>query len=456
MWQTGRQQLTAIHYHMATNELHTWLTAGIAAAQDGKRAEARELLLRVVQIDENNGEAWLWLSRVVTTLEDREVCFENVLTLDPENEAAQRGLAEVRAQIAATPEVEPESALLHLETEHLIEEKVAVDFSNTELDDPFLCVYCAHRTGEDDWQCPNCKRSLYRTFYDQEQPRWIWTAWMLSVAEAIYVVGSLLVLAAILASALSIVRYNGQTVDVVDIFSVYFGQKTAVSPQAQAAILATLPREQFYLRLGFVIFDLVVAFGLLTRKRLFYILYIATLAVAAALLFTSVTMNPRTFVSSGAAATPLEGILQVAMNEALGVWLKVSIGIAGFFLLLKTALAFAMNDDFDTTTERLWCVIDATVHNPTGAFIRAKAYMKREMWTLAALYLQRAISLQPSNADYYLGLAECYARLGRYQPSLHLLDQAQRLQPESPVIPNLRGVILELQARATSTSTGGI
>jgi tetratricopeptide (TPR) repeat protein len=441
---------------MGANELHTWLTDGIAAAQAGKRAEARELLLRVVQIDEENGEVWLWLSRVVTTLEDREVCLENVLALDPTNEGARRGLTEVRAQIEATPEIEPESALLHLDAEPAIETKVAIDFSDTELNDALLCVYCAHHTRENDRQCPNCKRSLYRTFYEQERPRWIWTAWMLSIAEAIYVVGSLLVLAAILSSALSIVRYNGQTVNVVDIFLAYFGQKAAVSPQAQAAILATLPREQFYLRLGFVIFDLVVAFGLLTRKRLFYILYIATLAIAAALLFASVTMNPRTFVSSGAAAAPLEGILQVALNEALGVWVKVSIGIAGFFLLIKTALAFAMNDDFDTTTERLWCVIDGTVHNPTGAFIRAKAYMKREMWTLAALYLQRAISLQPSNADYYLGLAECYARLERYQPSLHVLDQAQQLQPESPVIPNLRGVILELQARATSTSTGGV
>ena len=165
MWQTGRQQLTAIHYHMATNELHTWLTAGIAAAQDGKRAEARELLLRVVQIDENNGEAWLWLSRVVTTLEDREVCLENVLTLDPANEAAQRGLAEVRAQIETTPEIEPESALPHLEVEPGPETKVAFDFSSADLDDPLLCVYCARKTSEDDRQCPNCKRSLYSTFY---------------------------------------------------------------------------------------------------------------------------------------------------------------------------------------------------------------------------------------------------------------------------------------------------
>jgi tetratricopeptide (TPR) repeat protein len=441
---------------MNITDSQTWLTDGIAAAQAGKRAEARELLLRVVQIDEDNGEAWLWLSRVVTTLEDREVCLANVLALDPANEAAHRGLTEVRVQIAATPEIEPESALPHLDINPAPESKVAFDFSDADLDDPYLCVYCATQTGEDNRQCPKCKRSLYSTFYEHEKPRWIWTAWMMSIAEAIFVVGGLLILAAILSSALSVVKYNGQTVDVLDVFKVYFGQKTGLPVQAQAAIVATLPREQFYLRLGFVILELIVAFGLLTRKRIFYVLYIATLAIAAALLFTSLTMNSRAFVVSGVAATPLEGILQVALNEALGVFVKFSVGIFGLFLLIKTVLAFAMNDDFDTVTERLWCAIDKTVRNPTGAFIRAKAYMKREMWTLAALYLQRALSIQPSTVDYYLALAECYARLGRYPASLHLLDQAQEFQPGSLIIANLRGVIVDLQARAASTSTGGV
>src|SRR5512136_3484989 len=102
---------------MSAEEINLWLTDGIAAARAGKRAEARELLLRVVDADENNVRAWLWLSDVVTTLEDREVCLQNVLALDPVNEAAQRGLAEVRAAIEATPEIEPESALPHVEAE---------------------------------------------------------------------------------------------------------------------------------------------------------------------------------------------------------------------------------------------------------------------------------------------------------------------------------------------------
>ena len=441
---------------MDADELHTSLTAGIAAALAGNRAEARELLLQVVQADENNAEAWLWLSQVVTTLEDREVCLSNVLALDPANEAAQHGLEEVRAQIEATPEIEPESMLPYLEIVRSPETKVAFDFSDADLDDPYLCVYCAHKTGENDRQCPHCKRDLYSRFYERENPRWIWVAWMVTIAEAIFVVGSLLVLAAILASALSVVKFNGRTVDVVDVLKVYVGETTGIPQAAQVAVLGTLPREQFYLRLAFIIFDLIVAFGLLTRKRVFFVLYIATVAIAAALLFTSVTMNTRPFISSGAATTPLEGILQVTLNEVLGVLVKFSVGVFAFFLVIKALLAFAMNDDFETVTERLWCAIDKTVRDPHGAYIRARSYMKRGMWTLAAMYLQRALSIQPSNVDYYLALAECYARLERYTPSLHILDQAEQLQPNSTVITGLRGVIVEMQGRGTSNPTGGV
>jgi len=440
---------------MTTGEIDLWLTDGIAAAKAGKRAEARELLLRVVDADENSVRAWLWLSGVVTTLEDREVCLQNVLALDPVNEAAQRGLAKVRAEIEATPEIEPESALPHVDVEIAPETKVAFDFSDTELDDPLLCVYCAHRTREEDRQCPHCKRDLYATFYEREQPRWIWTAWMVSMAEAIFSIGGLLVLIGILGSALSVVRYSGQGGDISQLLLMYLGQSHSVPAQAQTSVLTILPREQFFLRLGYILLVVMVAFGLLTRKRLFYILYIGTLAIEAALLYLSTTIN-RVFVAGGAASTPLEGILQVALNEALGVFVLLSGGLFALFLLIKIALALAMNDDFNTRTERLWCAIDRTVRDPTGAFIRGKTYMKREMWTLAALYLQRAVSIQPSTVDYYLALAESYAQLGRYQQSLALLDDAGQLQPDSPIIPNLRGVILEMQNRALAQPAGGV
>ena len=74
------------------------LREGIAAAKAGQRERARDLLMHVVEEDEENQAAWLWLSGVVDSLDDREVCLENVLELDPGNEAARKGLAWVRQQ----------------------------------------------------------------------------------------------------------------------------------------------------------------------------------------------------------------------------------------------------------------------------------------------------------------------------------------------------------------------
>jgi tetratricopeptide (TPR) repeat protein len=68
------------------------LKQGIAAVRAGRQDEARQKLMRVVELDEENEQAWLWLSGVVESNADRRVCLENVLTINPANAAAQKGL----------------------------------------------------------------------------------------------------------------------------------------------------------------------------------------------------------------------------------------------------------------------------------------------------------------------------------------------------------------------------
>jgi tetratricopeptide (TPR) repeat protein len=68
------------------------LKQGIAAARAGRTDEARQKLMRVIELDEQNEQAWLWLSGVVESNADRRLCLENVLTLNPANTAAQKGL----------------------------------------------------------------------------------------------------------------------------------------------------------------------------------------------------------------------------------------------------------------------------------------------------------------------------------------------------------------------------
>ncbi len=68
------------------------LQHGIAAAKAGQTQQARQALLQVTELDERNERAWLWLSGVVESFDDRRICLENVLAINPDNGPAQSGL----------------------------------------------------------------------------------------------------------------------------------------------------------------------------------------------------------------------------------------------------------------------------------------------------------------------------------------------------------------------------
>ncbi len=68
------------------------LDDAIEAIRTGNTELGRQILEEILEEEENNEEVWLWLSSVVDTDEDREICLENVLALNPDNVVAQRGL----------------------------------------------------------------------------------------------------------------------------------------------------------------------------------------------------------------------------------------------------------------------------------------------------------------------------------------------------------------------------
>ena len=79
------------------------LNRAIAAAKAGRKTEARQLLEAVLDADERNERAWLWLSGVVDSDEERIICLENVLSINPANQPARKGLAVLRAAASAPP-----------------------------------------------------------------------------------------------------------------------------------------------------------------------------------------------------------------------------------------------------------------------------------------------------------------------------------------------------------------
>jgi len=70
----------------------------IQAARAGRKVEARDMLMQLVETDPGNEMAWVWLSGLVDSLEDRIIACENALTINPTNQKVRGYLEELQRQ----------------------------------------------------------------------------------------------------------------------------------------------------------------------------------------------------------------------------------------------------------------------------------------------------------------------------------------------------------------------
>lgn len=77
-------------------EIETRLERGIEAAKAGENERARDILVHVIELDQYNEQAWLWLGAVVESTADKIVCLENALFVNPGNAQASAGLQRLR------------------------------------------------------------------------------------------------------------------------------------------------------------------------------------------------------------------------------------------------------------------------------------------------------------------------------------------------------------------------
>ena len=73
----------------------------MAAARQGRRTEARRLLQAVLERDDSNELAWMWMASVVDTPRERRVCLETVLELNPGSQRARQELDRLNRTEAA-------------------------------------------------------------------------------------------------------------------------------------------------------------------------------------------------------------------------------------------------------------------------------------------------------------------------------------------------------------------
>lgn len=86
---------------MANNaELQRKLNQGVEAAKAGDHTTARRLLGEVVEQDDRNELAWIWLATVATGASERREHLRKVLSINPRNQRAREALARLGESLA--------------------------------------------------------------------------------------------------------------------------------------------------------------------------------------------------------------------------------------------------------------------------------------------------------------------------------------------------------------------
>ena len=81
--------------------IEEYLQQAIAAIKAGDKATGKRLLIdEVLRTNPRNENAWLWMTQVADADEDRINYLRHVLKINPNNEAAQRGVEALQQKLA--------------------------------------------------------------------------------------------------------------------------------------------------------------------------------------------------------------------------------------------------------------------------------------------------------------------------------------------------------------------
>ncbi len=129
------------------------LAKGKLAATSGQKDIAREALGRVVEMEPNNEEAWLWLSGVASSLTQMRAALDKVLSINPNNQQAREGLAWVttrEAQMRAAQAAHAASIAAPVEVSVAAATATPTHASNLPISDTFTIEEEGEQEAEDE------------------------------------------------------------------------------------------------------------------------------------------------------------------------------------------------------------------------------------------------------------------------------------------------------------------
>lgn len=483
---------------LTARELAQLLQRGIAAAKAGEREMARDLLMRVVEQDERNIQAWLWLSQVVTRPDERQICLENVLAIDPNHQAARRGLELLNQQTPASARLprpssptfsgapslaaallrpspqEPDAAPADQDAVYT-PPSVEESYRYSTKAAPTLAAALLRKTAEPPpaqaEPRPPAPPSAYPTM-----PRW---SELEQDAQAL------------------LSEFDNEEL------CPYCAEPTAPNdPKCKACggqlwrtvprlkrrssllwfiilLLVMLPLWQVYAFLvwGFFFVQPFYTLGKLQtvdqfiglylgqstvspeiRQELFgrlppLYLWIFVFAIAAQFILALLIYwrwRPLYWLVILLASINALYMISGVVGSAQPVWMQVFSIIAAVAPLM---LLFLVQQDFMVQRERIWSGVDKDIHTHSAYYARGREYARRKMWTQAVIHLRRAVAEAPGMIAYHLALASAYAQLKRYERAEAVLKEVMQLDPANREARKLLRQIVQQRAAVYGLSS---
>lgn len=429
---------------MTTTE--TLLQQAISAARAGQRDAARTLLMQLIEVDERNEQAWLWLAGVVDDPEDMRTCLENARDLNPQNAKAIQGLAWIDATygprpqpapvpVPVEPQIGPTTKLVGSSTTAPAApsptpapQEIAAPTPTLEPDYP--CPYCGEPTMLVQRSCRQCHNSLMIRGAPREKRSLsttilsglYWLNGMPSIGAALFIIVSALIE---LANPLKR-NYMGGMLAGASIMIVVV-----------IALLVAIPGAINWL----------MAWGLFMRKRWAYIITAVTFILG---LLATLSIFALLFATGISDLT--EGMKQTAptMRQGFSVSLStiqiiIIMTIIGGFALIRGILIMLSYYDFFSQKVRFAPEVSGT--DSTAHYNNGVEYKNRGMWYMATKEWEAAVKLAPRDLHYLHALGLAYAQIKEFAKARTTLDQALTIAPGDGRIQESRALVDQMATR---------
>ncbi len=384
------------------SEVEQWLEAGITAVKNKDRVAARSLLMQVLEADEENEAAWLWLSSVMEDEAARRTCLENVLALNPDNVAARRtllALDQPAAEAAAVPAIEP--AIIQFQQHETFEDVWSRNVP--------LCGYCAAQVEPEQNRCLRCHHNLLTTTYQYPN------------------------------ASSNLALYWFSLVIVAVTFLVQMGYRSVLQPSPLTVITGIL---MVLLLVGTAV---ALNFRQFWANWLAIALLILIVILGVATLFITPDLSALGFNHLDPA---IRGVLEPLTSNT---W-KVIKGSQILMAALALFFAFLAAPDFERIRYRQIATVTKGLRFASEYHTAAQRLAKVGLWATAVLNWQRATALEPTRITYQRSLGEAYARLGFYERSLDVLRAARRMATHPDIQIELEAIIQKIEQQSSPTT----